>query len=227
MLNMDSTDTSRVVEALYNRSMNVIARLRARGDVADEGASPGTRRAPRFSITRAAELVGRTGAAIREAEKEGRLPEVARTQSGRRVGYSLTEINAMRGVFGTRPWRDQADPLAIIAVQNFKGGVGKSTVSVHLAQFLATRGYRVCLIDCDSQGSSTTMLGYIHSSATPKCLAWHTLCGRRTGITSTLSPPICDFTQPNMNWQHALPAAMECSLIVWRRGWHQSQRIST
>jgi chromosome partitioning protein len=67
----------------------------------------------------------------------------------------------MRGVFGTRPWRDPADPLAIIAVQNFKGGVGKSTVSVHLAQYLATRGYRVCLIDCDSQGSSTTMLGYI------------------------------------------------------------------
>ena len=64
-------------------------------------------------------------------------------------------------MFGTRPWRDPADPLSIIAVQNFKGGVGKSTVSVHLAQYLASSGYRVCLIDCDSQGSSTTMLGYI------------------------------------------------------------------
>jgi chromosome partitioning protein len=67
----------------------------------------------------------------------------------------------MRLVFGTQPWRAASDPLSIIAVQNFKGGVGKSTVSVHLAQYLATRGYRVCLIDCDSQGSSTMMMGYV------------------------------------------------------------------
>jgi chromosome partitioning protein len=67
----------------------------------------------------------------------------------------------MRAVFGTRPWRDAGDSLAVIAVQNFKGGVGKSTVSTHLAQYLAIKGYRVCLIDCDSQGSSTTMFGYV------------------------------------------------------------------
>jgi chromosome partitioning protein len=156
-----TSDTSSVVENLYNRSIDVVAKLRARGDVLEEGTPAGTRRAPRFSVTRTAELVGRTSAAIREAEKEGRLPPIARTQTGRRIGYTLQEVNAMRGVFGTRPWRDPSDPLSIIAVQNFKGGVGKSTVAVHLAQFLAIRGYRVCLIDCDSQGSATTMLGYI------------------------------------------------------------------
>ena len=40
-------------------------------------------------------------------------------------------------------------------------GVGKSTISVHLAQFLAIRGYRVLLIDCDSQASATTLFGYV------------------------------------------------------------------
>ena len=60
--------------------------------------------APLFSITRAAELVGRTGAAIRDAEKDGRLPAVERTATGRRVGYTLAEINQMRAVFGTQPW---------------------------------------------------------------------------------------------------------------------------
>jgi chromosome partitioning protein len=158
---MDGIDPAVVVESLYNRSIDVVAKLRARGDASDEGSDPGTRRAPRFSITRTAELVGRTGAAIREAEKDGRLPGVARTNTGRRIGYTLEEVNDMRRVFGTRPWREASDPLSIIAVQNFKGGVGKSTLSVHLAQHLAIRGYRVCLIDCDSQGSSTTMLGYI------------------------------------------------------------------
>lgn len=148
------TDT---IADLYARSFNVLESLRAQG--AGEGTV--TRRAPCFPITRVAELVGRTTAAIREAEKDGRLPAAERTASGRRVGYSLAEINQMRAVFGTRPWRSSDDPLSIIAVQNFKGGVGKSTVSVHLAQYLTIKGYRVCLIDCDSQGSSTAMFGYV------------------------------------------------------------------
>lgn len=143
--------------ALYDRAREVLASLRASSD--EKGAE--RRQAPRFSITRTAELVGRTPAAIREAEKDRRLPTVERTASGRRIGYTLAEINEMRGVFGTRNWRAAEDPISIIAVQNFKGGVGKSTVSTHLAQFLAIRGYRVCLIDCDSQGSSTTMFGYV------------------------------------------------------------------
>ncbi len=154
---MDSPTSIEAIAGLYNRSLDVLATLRARGN--GGGAQP--RQAPRFSITRAAELVGRTGAAIRDAEKEGRLPEVARTPTGRRVGYTLAEVNHMREVFGTRPWRGPEDPLGIIAVQNFKGGVGKSTISIHLAEYLAIQGYRVCLIDCDSQGSSTTMLGYV------------------------------------------------------------------
>jgi chromosome partitioning protein len=156
------SETANTVEVLYNRSIDVVSKLRARGDVAGEAGDGGaTRRSPRFSITRTAELVGRTGAAIRDAEKEGRLPSVPRTHSGRRIGYTLAELNAMRTVFGTQPWRVTSDPLSIIAVQNFKGGVGKSTVSVHLAQYLAMRGYRVCLIDCDSQGSATMMMGYV------------------------------------------------------------------
>lgn len=147
------------IAALCARSLDVLDSLRARGGTAE---APATRQSPRFPISRAAELVGRTAAAIREAEKEGRLPAIERTASGRRVGYTLAELNQMRAVFGTRPWRDPAtDPLAVIAVQNFKGGVGKSTVSAHLAQYLAIRGYRVCLIDCDSQGSSTALFGLV------------------------------------------------------------------
>lgn len=151
--------TADTVAALYDRSLEVLGALRSGGNA--EQRPPLPRQAPRFPITRTAELVGRTSAAIREAEKDGRLPNVERTVSGRRIGYTLGEINRMREVFGTRPWRDPGDPPAIVAVQNFKGGVGKSTVSVHLAQYLAIRGYRVCLVDCDSQGSSTSLFGYV------------------------------------------------------------------
>ena len=147
---------SETVAGLYERSLDVLAAMRKRGVAEAEHHRPA-----RFSITRTADMVGRTPTAIREAEKDGRLPGVDRTVSGRRVGYTLHEVNHMREVFGTRPWRTPGDPASIIAVQNFKGGVGKSTVSVHLAQYLALRGYRVCLIDCDSQGSSTSMFGVI------------------------------------------------------------------
>ena len=89
------------------------------------------------------------------------MPSAERTDTNRRVGYTLAQLNDMRGLFGTRPWRAAGDPCAVLAIQNFKGGVGKSTVAVHLAQFLAIRGYRVALIDCDSQGSATTLFGYV------------------------------------------------------------------
>jgi chromosome partitioning protein len=154
---MDRSASTESIADLYARSLNVLEGLRSRSTGGDRS----SRQSPRFPITRVAELVGRTSAAIREAEKDGRLPTVERTATGRRVGYTLAEINQMRAVFGTRPWRAAGDPLSVIAVQNFKGGVGKSTVSTHLAQYLAIRGYRVCLIDCDSQGSSTAMFGYV------------------------------------------------------------------
>ncbi|HEX7758918.1 MAG TPA: AAA family ATPase [Caulobacteraceae bacterium] len=145
------------ISQLARRASAVVENLRDSARAARAGA----RREPIFSIGEAAELVGRTPAAIRDAEKDGRLPEPPRTETNRRVGYTLGQVNDMRGVFGTRPWRKPEDPCAVIAVQNFKGGVGKSTLSVHLAQYMAIRGYRVALIDCDSQASSTTLFGYV------------------------------------------------------------------
>lgn len=145
------------VAALADRSSSVLEKLRqsARSARSDE------RREPTFPIGKAGELVGRTTAAIREAENDGRLVAPTRGENNRRLGYTLAQLNDMRGTFGTRPWRAPEDPCAVVAVQNFKGGVGKSTISVHLAQNLAIRGYRVLLIDCDSQASVTTLFGYV------------------------------------------------------------------
>jgi len=43
----------------------------------------------------------------------------------------------------------------IIALTNSKGGVGKSTVAVHLAVWWKKQGADVALIDADGQGSSS------------------------------------------------------------------------
>ncbi len=65
----------------------------------------------------------------------------------------------MRRVFGTLPHRAADDPAMVLAIQNFKGGGGKYMMVCHLAQFLAVKGYRVCVIDCDSQVSTTSVFG--------------------------------------------------------------------
>jgi chromosome partitioning protein len=43
----------------------------------------------------------------------------------------------------------------IIVVANSKGGVGKSTLAVHLSGWITERGFSVTLADCDAQASSS------------------------------------------------------------------------
>jgi chromosome partitioning protein len=141
---------------LNRRADDVIRRLRA------SVFAPGDEKRVdlKFTITKASEMVGRTSEAIRQAEADGRLPTPRLGLTGRREGYSLAELNHMRDGFGTRPRRGPDDPPVVLAVQNFKGGVGKSTLTCHIAQFLALKGYRIAVIDCDSQASTTTMFGF-------------------------------------------------------------------
>ncbi len=52
------------------------------------------------------------------------------------------------------------DTCKIMAIMNQKGGVGKTTTTLHLGIGLADRGYSVLLIDTDPQGNLAKSLGY-------------------------------------------------------------------
>lgn len=49
--------------------------------------------------------------------------------------------------------------MKVITLLNEKGGVAKTTLSLHIAAGLAIRGQRVMLIDADAQANATTGLG--------------------------------------------------------------------
>ncbi len=53
--------------------------------------------------------------------------------------------------------RDTVRPM-IITIANNKGGVGKSTLAVHLAAWLTEQGHSVTLADCDTQQSSSVWI---------------------------------------------------------------------
>jgi chromosome partitioning protein len=116
-----------------------------------------------FSPSEAAEMVGRDRTTLARAEPELGFESLQRNpENNRRLGYTLEQVQAFRAHFNTLPWRDPAadEPLTI-ACQNFKGGVGKSTTCVNFAHYLALKGYRVLVIDTDSQATTTSMFGYM------------------------------------------------------------------
>lgn len=116
-----------------------------------------------FSPSEAADMVGRDRTTLARAEPDIGLESLQRNPSNnRRLGYSLAQIQAFRQHFKTLPWRDpETDEPLVIACQNFKGGVGKSTTCVNFAHYLALKGYRVLIIDTDSQATTTSMFGYM------------------------------------------------------------------
>lgn len=108
----------------------------------------------RWRIGQVAKMVGRTAQAIRDKQREGKL---SRPDDPR--DYTLDDINEIRRVFGLLPWRAPHEEPVVLAFQTFKGGAGKSTLSSHLAQYLALKSYRVAIVDVDPQATTSMLLG--------------------------------------------------------------------
>ncbi|WP_299682582.1 plasmid partitioning protein RepA [uncultured Roseobacter sp.] len=121
----------------------------------------------RFMTPEVAKLTAISESSLRTLSIEGKGPSPARLENNHRA-YTLGQINELRSYFAERnpndavsylPHRGDGEHLQILAVANFKGGSAKTTTSVHLAHFLALRGYRVLAIDLDPQASMSAMFG--------------------------------------------------------------------
>ena len=95
------------------------------------------------------------------------LPQGRSETEGGAKWFTLDEVLRLRAHFATegskakeyRPYRPEGLPAKMVAVANFKGGVGKTSTAAHLAMSAALDGYRVLVIDLDSQGSMTSIFG--------------------------------------------------------------------
>ena len=81
--------------------------------------------------------------------------------------FTLDEVLKLRAFFAAEgskskeylPYRPAGLPAKMVAVANFKGGVGKTSTAAHLAMSAALDGYKVLVVDLDSQGSMTSIFG--------------------------------------------------------------------
>src|SRR5512141_1011723 len=81
---------------------------------------------------------------------------------GRRDGYGPEELAQLRQKL--RRFPPPSRDMRVQLFLNFKGGTGKTSLSTSYAYRLAERGYRVLMVDLDSQGHATKCLGKEGSS---------------------------------------------------------------
>ena len=159
-------------EATTTQGFQAVAQACARGrdDLVGRGLEDGgTRRLRRFStweITRYLIPVAQ-GHFRRVLKQNPDLPQGMSETDGGAKWFTLDEVLRLRAHFAAEgskaknymPYRPEGQPAKMVAVANFKGGVGKTSTAAHLAMSAALDGYRVLVIDLDSQGSMTSIFG--------------------------------------------------------------------
>lgn len=141
---------------------------KGREDLARRGYAPdGEKRLRRFSIWEITKyLIPVAPAHLRRVLKaNAELPQ-GEGEAGSKW-FTLEEVLILRKHFAAEgvstkeylPYRPEGLPAKVVSVANFKGGVGKTSTAAHLAMSAALDGYKVLVIDLDSQGSMTSILG--------------------------------------------------------------------
>jgi chromosome partitioning protein len=108
-----------------------------------------------------------TGHFRRVLKQNPELPQGRSETEGGAKWFTLDEVLRLRAFFAAEgsktknylPYRPKGQPAKMVAVANFKGGVGKTSTAAHLAMSAALDGYKVLVIDLDSQGSMTSIFG--------------------------------------------------------------------
>jgi len=128
--------------------------------------------------------------------------------------YTPAEIRRIRQFIMSRQSENagMAVKLALMIFRITKGGVGKTTTSANVASCLAHFGFRVLVIDADSQGSISTTLGY--NISTPDLVHVGTLLERISrGVPSGIRDAVVPIYEGGM--LDLIPADITLANEAW------------
>jgi chromosome partitioning protein len=148
--------------ATYRRIADVL-RSTQRAAIEVENAPDKRKRLRSFSVQEVAALLG-----VKSRDVTAHMKSSDDRSAATRSRLAFDDILKLRDSFFQasgnlrfvpRKRHEKGESMATIVFSNFKGGSAKTTSSVHFAQYMAREGYRVLLVDLDSQGSATAQFG--------------------------------------------------------------------
>lgn len=124
--------------------------------------SPTTRKtSPVWNLSQLASLLNIEKGSLTHRMSRGDLPQGALNKVGNRREFTLAEVRNWVQEYRKNSLRPAGSQAVTISIANFKGGVGKTTTAVTLAQGMSLLGHKVLVIDTDPQGSLTTLFGIL------------------------------------------------------------------
>lgn len=166
MANSDAIETTQADIRNFSATQSDISEMAdnaaAMVDVFREHGSEGRQRRNLrgFSTSEVANLTGVSVTTIkRKSRNADEYPDWPRGTVNSANNYRLYSLSEVHQIMDAERVRPKAESPFVLTISNFKGGSGKTTLTSHLAQHQALKGYRVLVIDLDPQGSLTQSFG--------------------------------------------------------------------
>lgn len=128
--------------------------------------------------------------------------------------YNIFKKNNLNSVHSSdstiKKYKGRAFMSEVISLINEKGGVGKSTSAITIAQILSISGYKVLLIDLDPQMNTTKMFGLAEEK--DDINYEHLFCEKQMRLSSVMDF-ISETNYPNIS---LLSASRELSSLIYK-----------
>ncbi|MBC7619098.1 MAG: AAA family ATPase [Candidatus Saccharibacteria bacterium] len=147
---------------------------------------------PVYSLSQLAQFCDVAKGSITHRMTRGDLPEGKLNGNGSKREFTLAETRQWTHALRKKLLRPDGARAITISMANFKGGTTKTSTCMTLAQGLSLRGHKVLAIDCDPQGSLTTLTGKLPVNIEAKDTLMPVLLGDEKSIRPAIQKTYWD-----------------------------------